>query len=442
MNFYHGYQPRSSFFQSLSLGERVLLVLAGLLVIVGLTGFVRSRSVEYEVKPIQSGTYNEGVVVDSPTKVERVLARLTNVGLTYRDVDGTIKPALAEKWDITNDNKTYTFHLREGVDATNLLSIIQSSKTNWSSMDIKALDAQTLQFNLSESLGIFLSTTTTPLFPMGPYEVVKRSDKEVILRSKENFVLGAPYIPKIVIKQFDSVESLTNAAVAGEVDGSADFTDLPNSRFHEYVDDLPRYHILFVNAAKPAFKKVDDRLRVLQQKDGNPVTYNLLTSQSSDSATIADALVNKLAEKKITLNVTKKNGTTLQKEDLPKREYDLLLYGVNYGVDRDYYPFWHSSQATSAGLNLANVKDKELDKQLESARREIDPLKRRELNAAIETYLSQQGYQQIVSQEKSRFWVIGDVKGVEYGTINETNDRFNLVWKWYTKTKKVPVNTK
>ena len=35
-------------------------------------------------------------------------------GLTKFKEDGTVAPNLAEKWNVSPDGKTYTFHLREG----------------------------------------------------------------------------------------------------------------------------------------------------------------------------------------------------------------------------------------------------------------------------------------------------------------------------------------
>jgi oligopeptide transport system substrate-binding protein len=41
------------------------------------------------------------------------------VGLTMKEPDGKIVPAMAEKWDISQDQKTYTFHLRDGLKWSN-----------------------------------------------------------------------------------------------------------------------------------------------------------------------------------------------------------------------------------------------------------------------------------------------------------------------------------
>jgi ABC-type transport system substrate-binding protein len=440
----NGATPYSSRKRQSSFGERAILTLAVILLIGGPIGYlidVKSRKREV---PDYAGIYTEGVIADSPTKVDRIIARLTNIGLTYRDSDSIIKPALAEAWEISPDGKTYLFHLRDGYSASGVLSIIQNSKTAWTDVAITAPSESRLQFVLSEPHNMFLSTTSVPLFPYGSYQVAKREKSEVILKANERFVLGKPYVQKISIKLYDTPDKLLAAAQEKEINGSADFVQIEKDKqkeiprlFKEQILDLPRYYVLFFNVARPAFKKIEDRQRVITAADGAPVAYTLFTSQTGTASDLADSLAKELEARHITLTIQKKAGATLQKEDIAKREFDLLLYGINYGVSRDYYPFWHSSQATATGLNISGIKDKELDTLLEQTRRETDEGKRTLMNQQIETFLHDKALQKIISQEKTRFWIDSSIRGVKYGTIEESNDRFSLVWQWYIKSKKV-----
>ncbi len=431
------YIPRHHPIISLTRPEKIAAIVALIVLLLGLFGYFYDRSQRKHEVPIQSGTYTEGVIADSPTKVERIVARLTNLGLTYRDNDNSIKPALAESWEVSNDNKTYTFRLRSGYDAAGLLATIQSSKTNWQGIDIAAPDGKTLVFRLQEPLSLFLATTTAAIFPFGPYKIVKRDDQGVVLRSNPEFVLGEPFIPKFVLRTFSTNAQLMKAAKEGEIQGTADFSETVPRAFQEYTVELPRYYILLFNTTRPVFKKVEDRQRVIAESDGPEVKYTLVTSQSGIASDLTDALAKAVASKHITLDVQKKNSLTLQKEEIQKRDFDLLLIGINYGVDRDYYPFWHSSQVASPGLNIGGVKDRDLDGLLETARREPDPVKRAALNGQIETSLTQKAYQKIVNQEKFEFWVNKRIRGVTYGTIEDGTNRFQLVWRWYIKSKKV-----
>ncbi len=423
--------------------ERWLAIGAVVALLVGSLGLYSTyRKLPRHEVPVVGGTYVEGVVNDSPTKVDQVIASLTNSGLTYRDTDGTIKPDLASSWDISSDNKSYTFHLREGLSSQTFLSIIKANKTDWTGMEILAPTPQTLQFNLPEPLSPFLATTTKALFPFGPYEIATRDKSQVTLRSRPNFVLGEPYLSQFQIKIYDMQDQLVKAIQNDDVTGSADFPAGGVSGFKDYSIDLPHYYVLFFNTTKTNLKKVSDRQRIINKTDGPPETLTLATNQSDVMSNLATKLAADLKPSHINLKIDKQSSVTLQKDTIPKRQFDLLLYGVNYGVDPYYYPFWHSSQATATGLNISDVRDKNLDTLLDNARHELDPTKRADITKSIQDYLTSNALQEVLGQEKFNYWVSPSIKGVQYGKIEEGSERFGLVWRWYSKSKLERVTSK
>src|SRR5438105_5226406 len=105
----------------------------------------------------------------------RVLA-LIHDNLVNRDYDGTFKPGLAEKWEISPDGKVYTFTLKKGVkfhsgkDFTS--ADVKYTFERWLSIEksptsfaikpvdkIETPDPQTLRFTLKETYNIFLNQT-------------------------------------------------------------------------------------------------------------------------------------------------------------------------------------------------------------------------------------------------------------------------------------------
>lgn len=412
--------------------ERLVLVGAAILLLVSVIGWLWQRRQATSSNASRGGTYVEGIINDSPAKIERLVSRLTNIGLTYRDSDNTLKPALAESWTVSTDGKVYAFKIRGGYTADQLVSIIQNTKTDWRGIDVSAPDGTTLLFKLPEALNSFLATTTSQIFPYGPYELVKRDKKDIIFRVNSRWPLDAPYIEKIEVRAYETLDQLTKAAESNEIDGSADLSRSPANSWREYTVSLPRYYVLFFNTTRPAFKKEADRARIINAADGPAVKYTLVTTQSTTSSDLADSLATTLTAKHITFDIQKKNSATFQKDELGKRDYDLLLYGIDYGPFRDYYPFWHSSQAVPPGLNVSGYKDKELDKLLEQARRANDT-EHEVLNRQIEDMLQAKNLQKIVSPETTKFWVKKSIHAIGYGTIDEASDRFSLVWRWYIR---------
>jgi len=102
----------------------------------------------------------------------RVLA-LIHDNLINRDYDGSFKPALAEKWDISSDGKVYTFTLKKGVkfhsgkdfssaDVKYTFQRWLNTEKSPTSFAIKPIDKieapdpQTVRFTLKEPYNIFL----------------------------------------------------------------------------------------------------------------------------------------------------------------------------------------------------------------------------------------------------------------------------------------------
>jgi len=84
------------------------------------------------------------------------------------------------------------------------------------------------------------------------------------------------------------------------------------------------------------------------------------------------------------------------REIIKPRNYEILLYGENYGADPDPFPFWHSSQIQDPGLNLAIFSNRNADKLLEDAR------SAKNAQEKIESY---KNFSQIVQSEYSAIFL-------------------------------------
>ncbi|MCL6430944.1 MAG: hypothetical protein K6V36_08790 [Anaerolineae bacterium] len=129
--------------------------------------------------------------------------------LTSLDYDNTVKPGLAEKWDISPDGKTYTFTLRQGVR-------FHSGKP-LTSADVK--------FTFDRWKTVRGSPTA---FNIAPVESVETPNpRTVVLRLKEPFSILlinlAGYAASILNQEFTQRLGDDYGTGAGKVDGTGPF---------------------------------------------------------------------------------------------------------------------------------------------------------------------------------------------------------------------------
>jgi len=135
-------------------------------------------------------TVREGVVgsvqtldpLFARTHAEQDLVALIFSGLSTLGPNGTIVPALAERWVSTGGGKNYTFTLRrdavwqDGVPVTaddvvfTVLTVQHPDYTGplagtWRGVTVKKLDARTVRFTLATQAASFLPATSQPILP-------------------------------------------------------------------------------------------------------------------------------------------------------------------------------------------------------------------------------------------------------------------------------------
>lgn len=121
-------------------------------------------------------------------------------------------------------------------------------------------------------------------------------------------------------------------------------------------------------------------------------------------------------------------------EVIKPRAYEALLYGEIVGADPDPFPFWHSSQASDPGLNLAMFSHRAADKLLEAARQMPDPAKRAESYRAFGQIIADELPAIFLYHPRYTYLVDRRVKGIAVERINQPKDRFGNLHQWYVKT--------
>lgn len=418
--------------------DKILIIIGLALILTGsfCLGYNQWFKSTHEVAAF-GGTLNEGIV-GNINDLEKHTLRLTNAGLTRLDDNGDIKGDLAESWEILDDGKTYKFKIRNGFNAQDLAEQIKTTNV-WPNIEIEVPDQQFLIFRFKQPFSPFLNISTEPIFPYGPYKLAKEEKNRLTYLATENYWQGKPHIEKIIINLYPDEKSLLGAIKHGEVDSfyaNSPFEGAKDYRSFEMI--LPRELILFFNLSKPVLQDVNVRRNLKEGKVlDKEITLELVTSDTEKNLKIAEGLKAKWAGLKVIINIKKFDKITIQKDIIPNRSYDILLYGLDYGPDPDPYPFWHSSQIKPDGMNLSNYTNKKGDKLLEEARQSFDFKVREEKYAAFRDILNQDVPFIALNKETYYYYVSNKVKAIEKIFGYSEHDRFLQVNKWYIKSKRV-----
>ncbi|ETX26759.1 ABC transporter substrate-binding protein [Roseivivax isoporae] len=130
--------------------------------------------------------------------IDSVLYANVFEGLTRFAADGTIEPALAESWDISEDGTTYTFHLRTGVTFH----------------DGTAMDAEDVRFTLDRARGPDSTNAQKALFEnIAEVSVIDPQTVEVRLAQPDGGFLTNMAWGDAVIVAPDSIDAIASAPV-------------------------------------------------------------------------------------------------------------------------------------------------------------------------------------------------------------------------------------
>lgn len=262
-----------------------------------------------KIIPAAGGEYIEGVagyphfinsLYSQSNEVDRDLAALVYSGLAGRNTRGASALDLAERYKLSDDEKTYTFDLRSGVkwsdgkpfSADDVVFTIEAIKNDkyqsplraaWLNIGIKKIDDLTVQFQLDKPYAPFMTLAAVGILPKhvwekvpvaninladantqpvgtGPY-VFKSfvKDKTGVIKSytfdrNENYYGVKPNIKRITLKFYPDYISAANALDNNQIDGLA-FVPAEarsvlklKSRLDSYDIVLPQFNAIFFNS--------------------------------------------------------------------------------------------------------------------------------------------------------------------------------------------------
>ena len=262
-------------FESMGITER--LIFFTLIAFMVFSVFVLVRNVYINTTtpvPAHGGTYKEGIIgtprfinpLLATTDTDRDLVMLTYSGLMRANNDGTLTPDLAASYTLSKDKKTYHFVLKDNLvfhDGTPLTAddviftvglaqneaLKSTKKADWSGVKIKKINDHEIEFILKKPYAPFLENTTLGILPKhlwekvsiqefpfsklnthpvgtGPYkidEVTYNSSGIPVtysLLSNKQYILGEPFINRIILSFYKNEDELISALNAKKIDAA------------------------------------------------------------------------------------------------------------------------------------------------------------------------------------------------------------------------------
>ena len=363
---------------------------------------------------------------------QEVLSKIAR-GLTKTEMDGSVRPDIAEKWKIAPNGKGYAFYLRKNIyfsDGTNLTS--NDINYNFADVAVARPDKYTIVFNLKDNYSPFLTTVSRPVFKKGFIGVGEYKVKRIKLNGNfvESIELYSEKYRKAFVYQlfYPTFSALKTAFSLGEVSKIANLPDLnfKDTTFNSFKNAKVEKKINYSELVTLFYNTQDKVLSSKALREGlsytmpdnfdqgkrnsSPLPYFSYASQGesntyqedleharllidkSGTATASGKIsltINTLpkyeATAKVIANTWKKLNieTKIQLTNQVPSNFQIFLGEFNVSSDPDQYVLWHSDQIN----NITRYNNVRIDKLLEDGRKELDTQKRIAIYIDFQKYL-------------------------------------------------------
>lgn len=287
--------------------------------------------------PDYGGIYIEGVagnaryinpLLSTYNDVDRDLAALLFNGLTFADERGQIQLDLADKWEISKDNLSYTFHLRQDVrwhdgtpftadDVVFTIDVLRAPGFQgppglaelWRTVKVERVAPYIVRFTLAEPFAPFLSYTTIGLLPAhllkdvparqlpdhpfnmhpigtGPFKVHEVTLQYALLLANTDYYGGRPYLDKIGFVFYPDYPTVLAAYRRGEIHGISRVPPeylseaLAEDNLKLYFAPLSGYALVFLNLERPIFQERKVRQALLWAIDRHKIIDQILEGRA------------------------------------------------------------------------------------------------------------------------------------------------------------------
>ncbi len=171
-------------------------------------------------------------------------------------------------------------------------------------------------------------------------------------------------------------------------------------------------------------------------KDNEPLSITLTYLDTPSNGRIASFLQDSWMDLGINLILDPQTYERISSEIVPRRNFEMLLFEVEYTPDPDRYNLWHSTKSDYPGLNLSGYSNPRVDVVLERGRTTKDQEKRKNDYAILDRALMNDMPAIYLYSPTFTFIANTHVKGIELAGATLPQHRYNTIADWYiTRTR-------
>lgn len=172
-------------------------------------------------------------------------------------------------------------------------------------------------------------------------------------------------------------------------------------------------------------------------KDTEILSFSISTSDAPELKALAQNIQTRWQQLGARVEVKIFEVGDLNQNIIRPRKYDSLLFGEVLGRDLDVYPFWHSSQRSDPGLNIALYANPKTDKLLEDYRKTTDDAVKKKYLSSFETEIKDDTPAVFLYAPYFIYITPTRVKNITLGQLTISGERFLNVHEWYINTNDV-----
>ncbi|CAN5141418.1 ABC transporter substrate-binding protein [soil metagenome] len=368
-------------------------------------------------------------VENLPSPVIKKLSR----GLTTVAEDGNIRPDLATSWDINDNGKTYTFHLKQDVFFNDNTPLTSDTVTyDFSDVKVERPNRYTITYRLKDPYAPFLVTVSRPLFKKGFVGVGEYKMEKIELNGS---FLKSLRLTNLKNKSdsedyqiYPTEEALKVAFALGEVGEAISLTDdsFKDTAFHTFPTIKTEKVINYSQLVTIFYNNKDSILS--DKKIRGALTYSLpdtfsfgkrnylpyaehtwfynkelldrqqdyehgkalldstdVGTQSAQLSFTLKVLQRYMPAAKEVQSAWKKLGVVVKLEPVDTIPNDFQMYLGDFFIPRDpdQYTLWHADQQN----NITHYKNLRIDKLLEDGRKTVGTVEREKMYKEFQKYL-------------------------------------------------------